>query len=204
MRAGDHIEWQGGIYALQQQLGLPVHVGGKSALEQQGLGHFASAGKGGLLYLFGKANQKLPSWFLKHDWGFNIVYKMPHLFDGDVALGLTRQPFLSFDIQISSPERAVLELLHLVPQEQSAEEAVLLMEGLRNLRPKLVQQLLERCRSIKVKRLFLALAERCEHSWVKRLSLANIDLGKGKRMLFFHGTFDSKYLITLPKIKREE
>jgi len=36
-RAGDHIEWPGAVRAMQSQLGLRVHVGGKSALELKGL-----------------------------------------------------------------------------------------------------------------------------------------------------------------------
>ena len=203
-RPGDHVEWFGGVYAIQQQLELPIHVGGKSALELKGLGHFASAGSGDYLYLFGTSGQKLPSWFLHHDWNRRIAYKMPHLFAGDAKLGLTKHSHSTFDIQISAPERAMLELLHLVPKEQSAEEAVLLMEGLGTLRPKLVQELLECCQSIKAKRLFLALAAQCGHSWVKRISFEKIDLGKGKRVVVPGGVLDNKYLVTLPRKKPEE
>ncbi len=203
IRPGDLVEWQGAVHTIQSQLGVWVHIGGKSALELSGLGHFVATGKGDYLYLFGAPNQKLPSWFLKHDWGRRITYKMPRLFSGDFELGLTKQSFSTFDVQVSTPERAILELLHLVPKEQSADEASLLMEGLGTLRPKLVQQLLECCQSIKVKRLFLALAERCEHSWVKRLSLEKVALGKGKRVVVSGGVLDPKYLVTLPRLKKE-
>lgn len=204
VRGGDRFDWTGGVHAIQSQLGLRVHVGGKSALELQGLGHFAPAGSGDYLYLFGGPGQKLPSWFLRHDWGRRIAYKMPLLFEGEAELGLTGHAFYTFEVKISAPERAVLELLHLVPKEQSAEEAALLIEGLGNLRPKLLQQLLERCNSIKVKRLFLALAERYDHSWIKRLSLEKIDLGKGKRVVVPGGVLDPKYLVTLPRLKEVE
>lgn len=40
-----------------------------------------------------------------------------------------------------------------------------LMEGLNNLRPNQVQDLLEKCESVKVKRLFLYLAEKAGHEW---------------------------------------
>src|SRR5579863_1280398 len=45
-RAGDRIEWTGGVYALQEQLRLPIHIGGKTALEMQGYAHFLPLGKG--------------------------------------------------------------------------------------------------------------------------------------------------------------
>jgi len=202
-RPGDRVEWPGGVQAIQSQLRLRVHVGGKSALETCGLGHFVPMDKGGYLYLFGSPNQKLPSWFLKYNWGRRISYKMPNLFSGDADLGLTKHSFSTFDVQVATPERAIMELLHLVPKEQSVEEASLLMEGLGNLRPKMVQKLLEHCQSVKVKRLFLALAERCEHSWVRRVSLEKLDLGKGKRAVVPGGILDPKYLVTLPRLKKE-
>ncbi|MBI3555777.1 MAG: type IV toxin-antitoxin system AbiEi family antitoxin [Deltaproteobacteria bacterium] len=198
-RLNDTVDWPGGVHAFQQQLGLSIHVGGKTALELKGLGHFAAIGEGAYLYLFGSADEKPPGWFLKHDWKRRVSYKMPQLFDGKPGLGLTSHSYDAFSIQISSPERAILEVLHLTPGEQSVEEALLLIEGLATLRPKLVQELLECCRSIKAKRLFLALAERCNHAWLKKLDLSKVQLGKGKRMIVSGGVLDPKYQITLPR-----
>jgi len=50
-----------------------------------------------------------------------------------------------------------MEVLYAVPQVDSYEEARLLMEGLITLRPRVVQSLLEKCASVKVKRLFMLL-----------------------------------------------
>ncbi len=102
-------------------------------------------------------------------------------------------------VRLSTPERAIMEVLYGVPKEESYEEAKLLMEGLTTLRPRLVQMLLESCVSIKVKRLFMVLAESCGHTWVKKLDLSKVDFGKGKRMLVRGGRFDSKYNITVPE-----
>lgn len=199
VRCDDSVEWPGGVYALQNGLGLPVHVGGKTALELRGFGHFVPPGDGGRLCLFAQAGRKLPTWFLRHNWRRKVVFKMPALFGGKPDLGLTRHSFGRFDVTISSPELAILEMLHLVPGEESAEEALLLMEGLGTLRPALVQELLERCRSVKVKRLFLALAGRCNHAWVGKLKLEKVKLGSGKRSVVPGGVLDPKYLVTLPK-----
>ena len=62
------------------------------------------------------------------------------------------------------------------------------MEGLNNLRPKQVLQLLEACTSVKVKRLFLYMAEKTEHSWFNFLAVDKIDLGNGKRQLAKNGS----------------
>ena len=39
-RAGDRVDWTGGVYSLQEQLRLPIHIGGKTALEMQGACRF--------------------------------------------------------------------------------------------------------------------------------------------------------------------
>jgi hypothetical protein len=62
-----------------------------------------------------------------------------------------------------------------------------------------VQGLLEACRSVKVKRLFLWAAESAGHDWFSRLAPDRIDLGKGKRSIYRGGRFDAKYRITVPR-----
>ncbi|MCH7752345.1 MAG: AbiEi antitoxin N-terminal domain-containing protein, partial [Planctomycetes bacterium] len=51
VRAGDTVEWSGGLYALQEQMRLPVHAGAKTALQMQGYAHFLPMGKGGFISL---------------------------------------------------------------------------------------------------------------------------------------------------------
>lgn len=198
-RAGDSVEWEGGLYAVQSQLNLPVHVGGKSALLLKGFGHFIPQGKGWELSLFAPPKTKLPTWFRNHPWEAKPRLVTFHLFETDTDLGFSTQEKGAFSIQVSAPERAVLELLSLVPHEESFEEAMLVMEGLTTLRPKLVQQLLEACRSIKVRRLFLFLTEESNHPWVKKLDPSRLNLGSGKRVIQKDGVFNAKYGITVPK-----
>ena len=93
----------------------------------------------------------------------------------------------------------MMEMLYLVPNEQSFEEAYEIMEGLTTLRPKLVQRLLEECKSVKVRRLFLFMAESSNHDWVKELNVEKIDLGSGKRVIVKNGVLDKKYKITVPR-----
>ncbi len=94
---------------------------------------------------------------------------------------------------------AAMEMLSLVPKGQSFDEAAKIMEGLTTLRPKLVQNMLEECNSIKVKRLFLFIADKHEHAWLNELSMEKINLGSGKRVIVEDGTLDKKYNITVPK-----
>lgn len=199
-REGDKLEWTGGLYAIQEQMGLAIHAGGKTALQMQGYAHFLPMGKNSTIFLFGDPGVKLPMWFKKYRWAVKIRYAATNLFADQASAdqGLTKKELGSYSIKVSAPERAMMEVLYGVPQVDSYEEARLLMEGLSTLRPKVVQGLLEKCASVKVKRLFMYLAESCKHAWVQRLDLAKIDFGQGKRMLVRGGRLDPKYKITVP------
>jgi hypothetical protein len=197
-RMDDRVDWTGGLYAIQEQMRLKIHAGGKTALQMHGYAHFLPLGKGGAVSLFGPPGEKLPAWFRKYDWGANIQYMTTGLFSDQTNVGLTKKETGSYVVTVSSPERAIMEVVFLVPQKESFEEATLLMEGLRNLRPRLVQNLLEQCQSVKVKRLFMLLAENCNHPWVKKLDLSRVHFGKGKRSIVKGGRLDPKYNITVP------
>lgn len=198
VRPSDSVDWTGGLYALQTQLDLPVHAGGKTALEMQGYGHFLPMGEGGPVHLFGAPGTRLPVWFLHHSWKVRLVYATKTLFPKDPKAGLTEKTFGDYSIRLSAPERAMLELLTQVSDEDSFEEARLLMEGLSGLRPEFTQELLAACGSVKAKRLFLFLADLCGHGWVDKLDVLNLDLGKGKRSVVKGGRLDQRYQITVP------
>lgn len=199
VRAGDTVEWTGGMYAVQEQMELPVHVGAKTALQMQGYAHFLPMGKGGTISLFGSPGTRLPAWFRKYDWGATLRFTTTKLFAHDPNAGLTRKEMPTYAITVSAPERAIMEVLYLVPSDETFEEAGLLMEGLTTLRPRLVQSLLEQCGSVKVKRLFMVLAELCNHAWTKKLDLSKVEFGKGKRMITKGGRFNARYNITVPR-----
>jgi hypothetical protein len=73
------------------------------------------------------------------------------------------------------------------------------MEGLNALRPDQVQELLEACTSVKVKRLFLYLADKAGHQWFSKININHLDLGSGKRSIVKQGVYVAKYQITVPK-----
>jgi hypothetical protein len=102
-------------------------------------------------------------------------------------------------LTLSTPERAILELLDELPRRESFHQADKLMEGLVSLSPRRLQKLLEDCKSVKVKRLFFFFADRYQHAWLNRIDRDRIDLGKGKRMLVRGGKLDSTYWITVPE-----
>lgn len=198
VRSGDVVEWSGGINAVQNQLNLPIHVADKTALQIQGYAHFLPLGKGGTISIFGLPGTRLPTWFKQCDWGVPFRYTTARLFFGNAGVGLTQKNMGAFSIRVAAPERAIMEFLYLVPKEESFEEAGLLMEGLTTLRPELVQGLLEQCRSVKVKRMFMYLADQSNHSWMDKLDTAGISLGQGKRVIVKGGHLDTKYNITVP------
>ena len=188
--------WPGGLYPIQQQLNLPVHAGGETALRWHGYGHTAPLNSIPPLYLFGPKGTKLPSWFLKYDWTNKVRYQTTNFLPYQKEFGFTVDELAG--ITLSSPERAMLETLLLTPRYTTFEGAAHLMEALSTLRPDLIKMLLKACKSVKVKRTFLYLAEQANHAWFQRLDVSKVDLGKGKRVVVPGGKFDSKYQITVP------
>ena len=199
-RAGDDVDWTGGVHCLQHHLKLALHIGAKSALEFMGLGHYVKLGKTHDLTLFATPKTKLPRWFIENKaWDINTNFYTTNLF-ADCTVGITKKSVKGYCVKVATPERAIMEVLYLIPQAQTLAEAYLLMENLISLRPTVVQQLLQSCQSIKVKRLFMHLAEKCEHPWVRHLDVSKVDFGKGKRVIAGGGVYDSKYQLSLPSI----
>lgn len=215
------LRWQQVVISLQTLLGQPVTVGGRTALELQGFAHYLPAAAREV-HLYG--TEGLPAWVEKLglDTAF-VFHNARRLFGGELLLGpqerksrkhgdtdpgprlpegLAVQPWGHWEwpLILSSPERAMLELLDELPARETFHQVDMLMEGLRNLSPRRLDKLLAACRSVKVKRLFLWFAERHDHAWLKALHREAIDLGHGKRMLVRGGHLDPKYNITVPEM----
>lgn len=205
IKNGDEVSWQGAVWALQEQLRLPIHVGGKTALELSGSAQYIPLGKQ-KVFLIAESKIKLPTWFKKKKWDAEISFYSSSLFDDELMkasnaeAGLATVEFGRLKVITSSRERALLEYLDQVPEKHGLNEAREIMENMMTLRPKLVQTLLVHCKSIKAKRLFLTFAERSRHSWLKKLNLTQVNLGSGSRHLVGGGIFDSKYKITIGNV----
>jgi hypothetical protein len=195
-RPSDPVRWQGGLYTLQAQSGLPVHAGALTALGLQGAAHYVRLGAE-TIFLFSPPKTTLPAWFKNHDWGQRLHHRKTSFLPPDLAL--TEHAFGAFSIQIAAPERAILECLHLAPQTIDLIECYQVIEGLTTLRPKLLQPLLEQCTSIKVKRLFLYMADKAGHAWAQRLDRKNVDLGTGARTITKGGVYVASFGLTLPE-----
>lgn len=196
IRVGDHVGYEGAIYALQFQQNMTFHPGGITALSFLGKSHYLGFGLS-KIHLFSQSREQLPSWFKNHDWGLDFAISKTDFLPSN--LGMVEIEIKDFKIKISGATRAILECLYLTPKVHSIFECYELLEGLNNLRPKSVQELLEQCSSVKVKRLFLYLAQKAGHSWFNYINLNNVDLGNGKRALVKEGVYISDYQITVPK-----
>lgn len=195
-RTGDQVQMEGAIFALQKQLNLSVHIGGKSALAMLGKSHFLELNKKEIT-LFGQTSEKLPKWFSDFQWEKKFKYHSSNFLPEE--LNMVDFNMNNYSIGISGPIRAIMECLYLTPKEQSLVECYDFMESLNNLPPQTVQIMLEKCNSIKVKRLFLFLAEKAGHTWFRFLKTDKIDLGKGKRSIVSNGIYEPTYQITVPK-----
>lgn len=216
------LRWEHAVISLQTILEFPVIVGGRTALELQGYAHYLPQDQQAI-HLYG--DQSIPNWLNKLGLPNHFHFRRSdRLFRNDpvargltslewniktgvgrsndpLQTGLTILPWGHWDwpMTLSTPERAIFELLNELPQNESFHQADMLMESLANLSPRRVQKLLIDCKSVKVKRLFMFFAERHDHSWFKRIDRTQVDLGTGKRMLVKGGKLNKTYQITLPE-----
>lgn len=155
-----------------------LHVGGKTALAWRGVRHNLSTRE--VLSLWGDKSTKLPGWFAQ---GFPCHYQAAHLFDDALpaSIGLAPLPGGRQDVLVSTPERAVLELLSDVGKRQTLEEARHLVEGARMLRLPVLEELLSSLVRIKVARLACELAEELDLPWKSLAQKYSRRLGGGAR-----------------------
>lgn len=181
------------LEACTHQLKVPLHIGGWSALLYHGLLHFLPASERPTT-IFTPTNTRLPVW-LAQSFGKEYETRSTNIFpDG---LSVSAAIIDGFSVPVSSPERAVLEYIMGVPREHLLNEAYQILEMLVNARSEVVQTLLEKCSSVKVKRLFLLLAEDLNYPWYEALDLGRIDLGSGGRVIDKGGKYRSKWLLTV-------
>jgi hypothetical protein len=196
IRSDDKVEWPGGIYAIQKQAYLGIHPGGLTALSLQGAAHYIRLGDE-TIYLFAEPRTGLPKWFKLHNWGQHYEFVRTGFLPEGVGLTLLEEK--AFSIEISTPERAILECLYTAPKFVDLVECYQIMEGLISLRPELLQELLEKCTSIKVTRLFLYMADKANHRWLKYLDKTKFNMGTGDRSIVKNGVYAANYGIVIPK-----
>ena len=192
--AGMKVTLWGAISAYNTQLGKRCSIGAETALELRGYMHSVPMGKP-LAFIFTAPHHELPTWFLEHEWNRTLRYQTSSLLGAE---GLDEMEVDGHKLLVSCPERAILECLNRPNATTSLLDIYYLMELLTTLRPKVLQQLLEKCSSVKAKRLFLYMAEKANHPWWKALDTSRIDIGSGRRMIVPKGKFVSKYNITIP------
>jgi hypothetical protein len=143
IKAGDHVDWMGALYAIQRQLNLKLHLGGRALLELFGASHFIPLGSKGVLFIYtdDRSKQSLPKWFrAAFEERYYITHVSRGLFSEPCGIEILEQP--NFSIMVSSKERALMEVLALVPKVISYSHAYLLFQGQETLRVNLIQKLL--------------------------------------------------------------
>ena len=223
-RPSGPLKWQHVVISLQNFMEVGPYVGGRTALELHGYTHYMSAKGPQEIHLY--HSTKLPGWldkiecgprFIQHNSGrlfhndpihrglgsveVNIKTEMVTRSDPIHNGSLTEHAWGHWDwpITLSTPERSIMELLDELPNKETFHQVDVIMEGLQSLSPNRLQKLLEDCKSVKVKRLFLWFAHRHGFRFLNRIDESRIDLGAGKRMLVKGGHLDPRYLITVPE-----
>jgi hypothetical protein len=198
-RPGPPLKWEHVVYSLNE-MGYRARVGGRSALELQGMAHYLPMGKEQRVDLFGSS--KVPNWVKGFQGPYRFVLHSRRLFAQIPETAVREKPFGAWDwpIPYSSPELALLEFLSEVQNAADFSLADKFFESATTLRPKLLNELLKACTQVKTRRLFLWFSDRHgDHPWRRLLETEAVDLGRGKRMLVKGGAYDATYQITVPR-----
>lgn len=193
--AGDVPTLYGILASYQRQGKISYHVGAASALALKGFSHYVFMGKPNAV-IFSPVRPPLPGWIGKMELDMRLVEISSKVFGN---IGIEQMDYQEGQLTVSSPERAIMECLLLSPNHYDLMDVYYLMEMLTSLRASLVQQLLDTCTSIKVKRLFLYMAEKAHHRWFSKLALDHVSLGSGTRSFVKGGVKNARYDIIIPK-----
>ena len=122
----------------------------------------------------------LPGWL---DGVVRVRYRVAHIFAPELPAGLGLAPLAGGhpELPVSTPERALLELLSETGSTEGLEEVRQLVESTRNLRLPLLDELLGHLIRIKVVRLAALLASEHELPWAALAQQHSRRLGGGRR-----------------------
>ena len=135
-KKNDSVTWQGLVHFLQQELNLPLHISGKTALELQGASHYATMGKPRISLVSYEIKQ-LPSWVHKIDQDFKINFRKSSLLSKEEYLHSQDEQNLS--IKLSERELSALELIDELDLQNGFEAVENYMNSLMTLRASMLQ-----------------------------------------------------------------
>lgn len=162
---GDEVQPLGAAQLLQRQV-EGLHIGGKSALALQGVRHTLAVRE--TLVLWADQRFALPKWFASRFPSRAVFAALFDNLDPQLAFRtIATPPGVRDGLHVSTPERAMLELLYEVGTHESLDEARGVFEGLSTLRTEVVGGLLSACTSVKAVRLFL--------TWSRETGLLDVD-----------------------------
>lgn len=175
-RPGETLLLHPSISELQRKV-AGLHVGGKTALEWYGVRQYVS--QQAPLHLYGWVTARVPDWFTRH---FPSEYHRKRLFNEKPEHMLGVGPFEKRESAplVSTPERALLELLDEVGVRQPLQEAKEIAEGTYSLRADVLIHLLKRCTSVKTVRLCLTLGRELSLPWVGKLDATILPKGSAR------------------------
>jgi hypothetical protein len=132
-----NIDWKSAVLSLQHIMEYPIHVGGMTALTLHGHGHYLPLGTHAPVWLYGN---KIPNWLTKLPLNAQLKTHSTALFS-DPLLGFVKDEKATLDtlpwdwaLKMSTPERAIIEALDELPEQESFHNLDMVFESLTTLR----------------------------------------------------------------------
>lgn len=184
------------IADFDKQMGHHIRISGGSALALWGY-KVPELPENALVVNLGEGFNNVPQWSGIGELTRPIYMYRTNLFpDPDTKM-------LDFDgvkVPVSSPEEAIMECILLASTKcYTYDDAYKMLNQMEDLRPDVLQRLLETMSNKKVKRLFLFMSENLGKPWFNELKLDKISLGKGIYLAAQKGRLIKKYNLIVPR-----
>jgi len=187
------------IIASLEDLGYSAHVGGFSVVSEAGLDHFVSVRDiAPSISLY--SAESLPKWLNNKSFPLPFTSTKQSWLSKLPNSVYRKQSFSQWsrEVKYATLELALLEQLVDAKLESDIVAIDRQLEGMANLSPTRLNELLRLCPNIKAKRLCGWLLQRHDHAWIKRIQWDTVDLGKGKRSIIKGGRYNDQWQITVP------
>jgi len=196
------LDWQVVAASMDKIMDVDFHVGGMTALALRGYAQYLPTGGRERVALYA---ENLPGWLGKINTNAILESRSLKLFaHPDLGVEPRNSSGLNFggeaSFPMSTPERAVLEVIDELRNGAGFEHLDLVFQGITALSPRKLMRLLQDCQRVKVLRLFFVFADRHHHPWLKHLDKDVLDFGRGDRQLIKGGKIHPIYRITVPPL----
>ena len=200
--APHEVDWRILAISLHRIMGYPVHVGGDTALSEQGIEHYVRFRGYGQVWFYAP---RFPTWVQQVPIAPRLrrrsaaVFTDPGVGLDGAAVGVPEDDILSGELHLSSPERAFLESLDDIIDPLAFNHIDDIIDYTWDFRPDILNTLLLQCRKSYIRRMLCLFGDRHNPPWWAEIDTDSLDLTAGSRVGVESGVPHPRFNIQVPE-----